>query len=118
MPSFEYFLRQIRLSVADLFSQGLDVPGFMAILRKWMETFGFGEFYPEKELKRFFQETGLSKGGMAVSELEKEMIELWGPSNGFSKWLEPAVNDQAKKKEEAGGKRGKKKSKKKGKNGK
>ena len=79
LASSDFFIRQIYVGVAKLFSQGLGVPGLKKEIGRWLNM-----DYLEKELKRFFEGTGLSRDGMEVSELKKKMTELWGASNLFS----------------------------------
>ena len=112
LPSFEYFLQQIRLNVFKLFYPALEeVPGLQLLVAEQMADIGLQEVFPGPQLKRFHD--GIEKcqpAAIGVSELEKEMARLWGPSNLLSRLMtgdpQPVVNNQTKKKEN-NGKKGK-----------
>ena len=113
LPSFEYFLQQIRLNVFKLFYPALEeVPGLQLLVAKQMADIGLQEVFPGRQLKKFHDGIKVcQQGAIAVCDLEKEMARLWGPSNLLSRLIkgeeEPLVINQTKK-TEVNGKKGKK----------
>ena len=113
LPSLEDFLQRIRLNLFKLFYPALEeVPGLQLLVAKQMTDDGLEEVFPGPQLKRFHD--GIEKcqpAAIGVSELEKEMARLWGPSNLLSRLLkgdlQPVVNNQTKETEN-NGKKGKK----------
>ena len=110
----EFFLQQIRLNLFKLFYPALEeVPGLQLLVAEQMADIGLQEVFPGPQLKRFHD--GIEKcqpAAIGVSELEKEMARLWGPSNLLSRLLkgdpQPVVNNQTKEETENNGKKGKK----------
>ena len=113
LPRLEHFLQQITLNLFKFFYPALEeVPGLQLLVAEQMADIGLQEVFPGPQLKRFHD--GIEKcqpAAIGVSELEKEMARLWGPSNLLSRLPkgdpQPVVNNQTKEKEN-NGKKGKK----------